>query len=80
MLSAMRVQSRALSAMETSQRNSPRILIRNSKLALMHGGKGITCESCHGPAQAHVESGGDVAKIFRFTTATSKQVDEKCLS
>jgi DmsE family decaheme c-type cytochrome len=52
----------------------------HSKLALMHGGKGVTCESCHGPAQAHVESGGDVTKIFRFTKATSKQVDEKCLS
>ena len=52
----------------------------HSKLALMHDGKGVTCESCHGPAQAHVESGGDVAKIFRFTKATSKQVDEKCLS
>jgi len=52
----------------------------HSKLALMHGGKGVTCESCHGPAQAHVESGGDVTKIFRFTKATSKQVDEKCIS
>lgn len=52
----------------------------HSKLALMHGGKGVTCESCHGPAKAHVESGGDVTKIFRFTKATPKQVDEKCLS
>lgn len=52
----------------------------HSKLALMHGGKGITCESCHGPGQAHVESGGDVTKLFRFEKATPKQVDEKCLS
>jgi DmsE family decaheme c-type cytochrome len=52
----------------------------HSKLALMHGGKGITCESCHGPGQAHVESGGDATKIFRFAKATPKQVDEKCLS
>ena len=36
----------------------------HSKLALMHGGKGITCESCHGPGQAHVEGGGDITKIF----------------
>jgi len=52
----------------------------HSKLALMHGGKGVTCESCHGPGQAHVESGGDVTKLFRFEKATPKQVDEKCLS
>jgi DmsE family decaheme c-type cytochrome len=52
----------------------------HSKLALMHGGKGITCESCHGPGQAHVESGGDVTKLFRFEKATPKQVDEKYLS
>jgi DmsE family decaheme c-type cytochrome len=52
----------------------------HSKLALMHGGKGMTCESCHGPSQAHVDSGGDVSKLFRFSTATPKQVEEKCLS
>lgn len=51
----------------------------HSKLALMHGGKGVTCESCHGSAKAHVESGGDVTKIFRFTKATPKEVDQKCL-
>ncbi|WP_348269221.1 DmsE family decaheme c-type cytochrome [Edaphobacter paludis] len=52
----------------------------HSKLVLMHGGKGVTCESCHGSAKAHVESGGDVTKIFRFTKATPKEVDQKCLS
>jgi DmsE family decaheme c-type cytochrome len=52
----------------------------HSKLALMHDGKGVTCESCHGPGQAHVQSGGDVTKLFRFEKATPKQVDEKCLS
>jgi DmsE family decaheme c-type cytochrome len=52
----------------------------HSRLALMHDGKGVTCESCHGPGQAHVESGGDVTKLFRFEKATPKQVDEKCLS
>ena len=24
------------------------------------------CQACHGPAQAHVEGGGDVTKIIRF--------------
>jgi len=51
----------------------------HSRLALMHGGKGVTCESCHGPGKAHVESGGDATKIFQFTKATPKAVDEKCL-
>jgi DmsE family decaheme c-type cytochrome len=52
----------------------------HAKLALEHGGKGVTCESCHGPGQAHVESGGDASKIFQFTKATPNQVDKKCLS
>lgn len=51
----------------------------HSKLALMHGGKGATCESCHGPGKAHVDGGGDVTKIFRFDKASAKQIDETCL-
>jgi DmsE family decaheme c-type cytochrome len=51
----------------------------HSKLALMHNGKGITCESCHGPGQAHVEGGGDITKIFLPTKGTAKQVDATCL-
>src|SRR5271167_279361 len=35
----------------------------HSRLALLHGGTGQTCESCHGSGKAHVESGGDVTKI-----------------
>ena len=31
----------------------------HSKLALEHGGKGVTCEGCHGPGKAHVEGGGE---------------------
>ena len=50
----------------------------HTRLALMHGGKGVTCESCHGPAQAHVDSGGDINKIFSFKKATPKEVEEKC--
>ncbi len=52
----------------------------HSRLALLHGGKGVTCEGCHGPGQAHVDSGGDATKIFRFTTASAKETDTRCLS
>lgn len=52
----------------------------HSKLALEHGGKGNTCESCHGPGRAHVESGGDATKIFQFAKATPKAVDSQCLT
>ena len=52
----------------------------HSRLALMHGDKGITCENCHGPGQAHIDGGGDVTKIFQFTKATPKAAEEKCLS
>jgi DmsE family decaheme c-type cytochrome len=51
----------------------------HAKLALEHGGKGVTCESCHGPGKAHVESGGDKTKIFDPATATAKAVDATCL-
>ncbi len=51
----------------------------HSKLALQHGGKGITCESCHGPGQAHVDGGGDIAKIFLPSKAPASQVDATCL-
>ncbi len=52
----------------------------HAKLALEHGGKGVTCESCHGPGKAHVESGGVASDIFQFTKASPKQVEKKCLS
>jgi DmsE family decaheme c-type cytochrome len=47
--------------------------------ALMHEGKGVTCESCHGPGKAHAEAGA-VTMIFNPVTATAKEVDEKCLA
>lgn len=49
------------------------------RLALEHGGKGVTCESCHGPGKAHVEGGGNPTKIFRFTSASAERIDSTCL-
>jgi DmsE family decaheme c-type cytochrome len=51
----------------------------HAHLALLHGGKGVTCESCHGPGKAHVEAGGDVTKIFQFSKASAKQINAACL-
>jgi DmsE family decaheme c-type cytochrome len=51
----------------------------HSKLALTHGGNGVSCEGCHGPGKAHVDGGGDPTKIFRFTKASAKQIDATCL-
>ena len=52
----------------------------HTKIALMHGKAGVTCEGCHGPGKAHVEAGGDVTKIFDPAKASPKEVDEKCLA
>ncbi|HUY82495.1 MAG TPA: DmsE family decaheme c-type cytochrome [Acidobacteriaceae bacterium] len=53
----------------------------HSRLALMHDGKGVTCESCHGSGQAHVKSGGDPTKIlYRFTQMSPNQIDARCLT
>ncbi len=38
------------------------------------------CEACHGPGKAHVESGGDPAKIIRFTILSAKQASERCMA
>jgi DmsE family decaheme c-type cytochrome len=52
----------------------------HSKLVYEHAGNGMTCESCHGPGQAHVDSGGDVTKIVGFTKASAKKINETCLT
>ncbi len=52
----------------------------HSKLAETHGKTGVTCEGCHGPGKAHVDSGGDVTKIFNPAKATAKEIDARCLS
>jgi DmsE family decaheme c-type cytochrome len=46
----------------------------------MHGRAGFTCESCHGPGQAHVEAGGDKTKILQLSKASPKVVDATCLT
>jgi predicted CXXCH cytochrome family protein len=51
----------------------------HAELALMHGGKGVSCESCHGPGEAHVESGGDPTKILQLSKMSAKQIDTTCL-
>ena len=51
----------------------------HSKLALRHNGTGATCESCHGPGKAHVESGGDVTKIVQLSKLSPKDLDATCL-
>src|SRR5277367_2864918 len=50
------------------------------KLALTHGGNGVTCEACHGPGKEHVDGGGDVTKILQFSKASTKQIDTTCLT
>src|SRR5262249_50847090 len=37
------------------------------------------CEACHGPGKAHVDGGGDKAKIFTFKNASAKEVSDRCL-
>ncbi|MGP8250426.1 MAG: DmsE family decaheme c-type cytochrome [Terracidiphilus sp.] len=51
----------------------------HTKMVLMHGANGATCENCHGPGKAHVDGGGDVTKIFNPAKATPGEVEEKCL-
>jgi DmsE family decaheme c-type cytochrome len=41
---------------------------------------GRTCESCHGPGQAHVEAGGDPEQIRRFSAMPARQASATCAS
>ena len=49
----------------------------HSKPPLIDGDKAVTCESCHGLGNAHAKS-GDATLIFDPSTASAKEVDEKC--
>jgi DmsE family decaheme c-type cytochrome len=51
----------------------------HAKLALKHGGTGVTCESCHGAGKAHVEGGGDVTKIINPGKLSAKDATKTCL-
>ncbi len=37
------------------------------------------CEACHGPGKAHVESGGDITKIFTFKGVSAEASSARCL-
>jgi len=52
----------------------------HTKMALMHGSTGATCENCHGPGSEHVAGGGDVTKIRDLSKAPAKEVDANCLT
>ena len=43
-------------------------------------GPGASCASCHGPGEAHIQSGGDKSKIFNPAEAAAKEVNDRCLN
>lgn len=38
------------------------------------------CQGCHGPAAAHLADPTDTSKLFKFETASSKDVNDHCLA
>ncbi|HET7103191.1 MAG TPA: DmsE family decaheme c-type cytochrome [Terracidiphilus sp.] len=52
----------------------------HARISMMRSGPAVTCEACHGPGKAHVESGGDKSKIIDLATAPVQAVDQKCLT
>src|SRR5271154_2011123 len=38
------------------------------------------CESCHGPGGAHVAGGGDITKIYTFKNASTKEINDRCMT
>src|SRR6266542_47482 len=41
---------------------------------------GRNCETCHGPGQAHAESGGDTTKIRRIPLLPPREASDVCLT
>lgn len=56
-------------------RNPHQILETSSK----KGWKDQSCESCHGPGQAHVDA-GDGSKTFAFAKVSAREVSKNCLT
>lgn len=50
---------------------------QNSKTPAAKAGQ--SCETCHGPGQAHVDT-GDKTKIRRFAAMSARQANDACLS
>jgi DmsE family decaheme c-type cytochrome len=38
------------------------------------------CEACHGPGKAHVDGGGDKTKIFKFESASTPEINARCMT
>jgi DmsE family decaheme c-type cytochrome len=38
------------------------------------------CEACHGPGAAHVAGGGDRTTIFTFKSASTKEINARCMN
>jgi DmsE family decaheme c-type cytochrome len=37
------------------------------------------CQTCHGPAEAHIEGGGDTSEVFSYSDAKVADVNDQCL-
>ncbi|HEV2616148.1 MAG TPA: DmsE family decaheme c-type cytochrome [Candidatus Acidoferrales bacterium] len=51
----------------------------NTTLNKKEGPSHQGCEACHGGAAVHVADPTDVSKLFLFTKATTKEINERCL-
>lgn len=56
-------------------RNPHAILEKSKQFGLKN-----SCESCHGPGQAHMDASGDKTKILTFKEAEGRKYNEMCLS
>lgn len=52
----------------------------HSSQSILHGGKGLTCDGCHGPGKVHAGASSGASRIFDPASSTAKEVDEKCMS